>query len=119
MPAWTVDLPKLIGLAHALEIVLMGEHVTAQRAYEMGFVNKVVPKAGLMTEAQKWADILIENAPLSVRALKEVLYRGITLPSEEAYAIATHILHRVEVSEDIKEGPRAFAEKRKPIWRGR
>jgi enoyl-CoA hydratase/carnithine racemase len=119
MPSWTVELPKLIGLAHALEIVLMGEHITAQRAYEMGFVNKVVPKAKLMTEAQQWADILIENAPLSVQALKEVLYRGFTLPSQEAHSIATHILHRVEVSEDIKEGPRAFAEKRKPVWKGR
>jgi enoyl-CoA hydratase/carnithine racemase len=119
MPAWTVELPKLVGLAHALEIVLMGEHLTAHRAYEMGFVNKVVSKTDLMSEAQKWADILIENAPLSVRALKEVLYRGFTLPMQEAHAIATHILHRVEVSDDIKEGPRAFAEKRKPIWKGR
>ena len=119
MPAWTVELPKLIGLAHALEIVLMGEYLTPQRAYEMGFVNKVVPRAELMAEAQKWADVLIENAPLSVRALKEALYRGFTLPSHEAYAVATHVLHQVAVSEDIKEGPRAFADKRKPVWKGR
>lgn len=119
MPGWAVGLPKLIGLAHALEIVLMGEYITPQRAYEMGFVNKVVPRAELMTEAQRWADILVENAPLSVRGLKEVLHRGFTLPAQEASAVANHILHRVEVSEDIKEGPRAFAEKRNPVWKGR
>jgi enoyl-CoA hydratase/carnithine racemase len=119
MPGWTVELPKLIGLANALEIVLMGEYITPQRAYEMGFVNRVIPKADLMSEAQKWADILKENAPLSVRSLKEVLYRGFTLPTQEAYAVAGHILHRVEVSQDIREGPRAYAEKRKPVWKGK
>jgi len=117
MPYWVADLPKIIGLGNALEVVLTGEYITPQRAKEMGFVNSIVPKAELMNEAMRWANILLENAPLSVRCLKEVLYRTQLLPHDEAMEIAKHILHRVEVSSDIKEGPRAFAEKRTPAWK--
>jgi enoyl-CoA hydratase/carnithine racemase len=118
-PAWSVELVKLIGLAHALEIVLTGEPITARRAYEMGLVNKVVPRAELMSEAERLAKVLVENAPLAVRGIKEALYRCATMPEEQAQALARHILYPVSVSEDSREGPRAFVEKRKPVWKGR
>ena len=85
----------------------------------MGFVNSIVPKDEVMDEAMRWANILTENAPLSVRSLKEVLYRTHVLPHDEALVMARHLLHRVEVSEDIQEGPKAFAEKRMPQWKNR
>lgn len=119
MPAWTVDLPRIIGLAHALEAVLTGEYISPQRAYEMGFATRVVPDDQLMDEVEVFAKILEENAPLSVRGLKEVLHRGVTLSKADGLAAAQHILAPVKYSEDIKEGPRAFAEKRQPQWKGR
>lgn len=119
MPAWTVDLPRIIGLGHALEVVLTGEYVTPQRALEMGFATRVVPDDRLLEEVEAFAAVLEENAPLSVRGLKEVLYRGATLAKAEGFAIAQHILAPIKYSEDIREGPRAFAEKRQPVWKGR
>ena len=119
MPAWTVDLPRIIGLGNALEVVLTGEYITPQRALEMGFATRVVPDDKLIEEVEAFTQILLENAPLSVRGLKEVLYRGATLTRHEGLQIARHILAPIQHSEDIKEGPRAFAEKRQPVWQGR
>ncbi len=120
LPAgWVTDLTRIIGMGHALEIVLTGERISAQRAYEIGFVNKVVPHERLMDEARAMAQIIAENGPLSVRAHKEILLRGYLLSREEGNAVANHILSRLMTSEDAKEGPRAFVEKRKPVFQGR
>ena len=100
-------------------MVLTGEYITPQRALEMGFATRVVPDDKLYEEVEAFAAILEENAPLSVRGLKEVLYRGVTLTRQEGMQIAGHILAPIKYSEDIKEGPRAFAEKRAPVWKGR
>ena len=71
------------------------------------------------SDSDAFAKILEENAPLSVRALKEVLHRGLTVSKTDGLAMAQHILAPIKYSEDIKEGPRAFAEKRQPVWKGR
>ena len=119
MPGWAVDLPQIIGLGNALEVVLTGEYISPQRAYEMGFATRVVPDDKLMEEVEAFAGILEENAPLSVRGLKEVLYRGLHVSKTDGLAMAQHILAPIKHSEDIKEGPLAFAEKRQPAWKGR
>ncbi len=113
------DLTRIIGMGHALEIVLSGEQISAQRAYEIGFVNRVVPRAQLMETARQLAETIAENGPMAVRAHKEILYRGYLMSREEGNAVANHILGRLLSSEDAKEGPRAFVEKRKPVWKGR
>ena len=119
LPAgWVTDLTRIIGMGHALEVTLTGEPISAQRAYEIGFVNKVVPRAELMDAAFEMAQTIAENGPMSVRAHKEILYRGYLLSRDEGNAVAGHILSRLMQSEDAKEGPRAFVEKRKPVWKG-
>ncbi len=119
LPAgWVTDLTRIIGMGHALEIVLTGERISAERAHEIGFVNKVVPHDELMAQAHAMAELIAANGPMSVRAHKEILHRGYLLSREEGNAVANHILTRLMTSDDAKEGPRAFVEKRKPVWKG-
>lgn len=121
LPAWWIaDLTRIIGLGHALEIALWGDRrISAQRAYEIGFVNKVVPKERLMAEASEWAERMLDLAPLCVRNLKQILYRSFNLSSPEAMALGRAIEQNLMTSEDIKEGARAFADGRKPTYKGR
>ena len=119
LPPFAAALPKLIPMAAVLELVLTAEPITAQRAYEIGFVNKVVPKERLMEEALTMARHLTANAPLSLRYFKELAYRGLDMSEPALAALTRHIYDQLLLSEDSKEGPRAFAEKRKPQWRGR
>ncbi|MCK9541758.1 MAG: crotonase/enoyl-CoA hydratase family protein [Novosphingobium sp.] len=112
------QVPRKIGM----ELLLTGDAISAARAQELGFVNRVVPREKLMEEALALAEKIAANAPLSVQASKRVALgiHGGTLPEEEPlWAHTREESGRVMTSEDAREGPRAFAEKRAPQWKGR
>ena len=119
LPPFATALPKLIPMAAALELVLTAKPISAQRAYDIGFVNKVVPKERLMEEATTLAQQIVDNGPLSIRFFKELAYRGLDMSEPALAALTRHLYDQLLRSEDSKEGPRAFAEKRQPQWRGR
>jgi enoyl-CoA hydratase len=119
LPPFATALPKLIPMAAALELVMTAQPITAQRAYEIGFVNHVVPKERLMEEAKALARLITANAPLSVRYFKELAYRGVDMSEAALAALTRHLYDQLLRTEDSKEGPRAFAEKRRPQWKGR
>ncbi|MCH8283684.1 MAG: enoyl-CoA hydratase/isomerase family protein [Chloroflexi bacterium] len=112
-------LPRAIPRAVAMKMVLTGEPLTAQQALQWGLVTDVVPLADLMTTAHAIADRILENAPLAVQAAKEMVTRGLDLSLDGSLATETDYIMPLRHTDDFKEGPRAFAEKRKPIFKGR
>ncbi|PKB77902.1 MAG: hypothetical protein BZY88_20470 [SAR202 cluster bacterium Io17-Chloro-G9] len=119
LPPFGTVLPKSLPLSAVLELVFTAQPVTAQRAYDMGFLNKVVPAEQLMAEAMDLAQQIAENSPLAVQAFKELAYRGQNMSTEEIAALTYETYDKLLTTEDSKEGPRAFAEKRRPRWQGR
>ena len=119
LPPFGTILPKQMNLASVLELVLTAQPVTAQRAYDMGFLNKVVPAGDLMEEAMTMAQQISENAPLAVQTFKELAYRGLNMSNQDISALTYQMYDALLLTEDSKEGPKAFAEKRKPQWKGR
>ena len=112
-------LPRMIPQKVAMGYILTGRHMTAQEALRWGIVNEVVPAAELMPTAMKWAGEILECAPLSIRASKQAAMMGLGHPLDIALAMNYTENTRLRRSEDIVEGPRAFAEKRKPNWQAR
>lgn len=115
----TVRLPRQIPFVRAMEILLTCEFITAQQAYEIGLINQVVSKEELMATAMEIAEKICENAPLAIQAIKRSVRKGMNLSMDEALDMELKIAAEVFMTEDAKEGPRAFVEKRKPVWKGR
>jgi enoyl-CoA hydratase len=101
-----------------MEILLTGNRIDAQEAWRLGLVNYVVPHDKLMAKAEELAAAIAQNGPLAVRKIKEAVRRTSGRPYEEAFKIENEIAREVMKSEDAKEGPRAFMEKRKPNYKG-
>jgi crotonobetainyl-CoA hydratase len=112
-------LPRAIGTKRALGMILTGRRVSAKEGYDLGFVNEVVPHAELMPAAKRWAAQILECSPLSVRASKEAVLRGFNLDLQAALEARYEGIAAMVRSEDFVEGPRAFAQKRPPQWKGR
>ena len=114
----TLRLPRYITRTHVMELMLMGQQINAGEAYRMGLVNKVVPMSQLMPTARDWANTICQAGPLGVSAVKEMVIRGYDMTMEEGVRLESELLSRVMSSEDFVEGARAFAAKRKPIFKG-
>ena len=115
----TQRLPRSIPLAKAMEIILMGETITAEEAYRSGLINKVVPYSELMNEVERWVGILLERGPLALRAAKQAILQGLSLPLDDGMKLEQQLFAGLLRTEDAREGPLAFAQKRKPNFKGK
>ena len=109
---------RQLPLKVAMGMLLTGTPMSASEAHRWGLVNEVVPATDLLTAARRWADAILECATLSVRASKQAELAGLDLPLADAINRRYEYILRQAASQDSREGPRAFAEKRKPVWRG-
>lgn len=116
-----VNMARRVPVAFCLRMALLGskEKIGAEQALRIGLVTEVVPHERLMPRADELAAMICENAPLAVWGTKMAILRGLGLPIEQAEEIAAGYLEVVEQSEDHAEGPRAYVEKRKPVWKAR
>ena len=115
----TQRMPRAIPQAWANYLILTAEQIDADTAMRIGLVSHVVPKEELMDRAWQIANVICERGPLAVRAAKESINRGLDMPLDNGLAFEDLLLGKLMATEDAKEGPRAFAEKRKPDYKGR
>jgi enoyl-CoA hydratase len=112
-------LPRLVGRGRALELLLSGHSISADEALRIGLVNRVVPAAQLMTEARALAHALAAKAPIAVRYILDAVARGLDMPLADAEDYEATLFGLVSTTEDMKEGTRAFLEKRKAEFKGK
>jgi enoyl-CoA hydratase len=115
----TQRLPRLIGIPKALEICLSGELYDAAECYRIGLVNQLVPYDALIAAGEKMAQSFLKGAPLALRYIKEAIYKGSEMTLEQGLRYESDLQSMVMQTEDAKEGPKAFVEKRPPLWKGR
>jgi enoyl-CoA hydratase/carnithine racemase len=116
---WAAPLIHMIPQRIMMEILLTGKPISAQRAYEIGLVNRLAEPAQLLDSALELAREILDGAPLSVQAARETVMLSTEMGRSAALQAARHASEYCYHSEDAQEGPRAFAEKRRPQWRGR
>jgi enoyl-CoA hydratase/carnithine racemase len=113
-------LPRMIPQKQALGMILTGRRVSAAEGAGLGFVNEVVAPDQLMAAARRWAGLILECSPMAIKASKQTFYGGFDEPTLEAAIGKVYPAHAANrASEDYIEGPRAFTEKRRPVWRNR
>ncbi len=115
----TARLPRQLNFPAAMEFLLTAEAFPASRALELGLINEIVEPDQLMDRALDWAHRITANAPVAVQATKESVLRGLAGTLDDAYGIEQELSSMVFATDDAKEGPKAFKEKREPNWQGR
>jgi enoyl-CoA hydratase len=117
--AGTQRLARIVGRGRALELLLTGDQISAQEAHRLGLVNRVVPAADLMTEAKTLASGLAAKAPVAIRYILEAVGKGLEMPFQQAQIFEATLFGLVASTEDMREGTRAFLEKRKAEFKGK
>lgn len=112
-------LPRAVGPAVGMELMLTGDPITAKRAYELGLVNYVVPHADLLDKALELAGRVAVNAPLAVQQAKKITSRAMMDSDEDLWKASSAAMAHLAQTEDFREGPRAFIEKRAPVWKAK
>jgi enoyl-CoA hydratase/carnithine racemase len=121
IPGWggTQRLPRMVSPAKAAEVIFLGVPMSADEAYRLGLVNKVVPAAQLLPTAKEWAAKICEKGPLAIRRAKEAMIRGRDMALNDGLRLELAFFEEMLQSEDYQEGLRALTDKRKPEYRGR
>jgi len=114
-----IRLPQIVGMGHAMEIILSGERIDADHAYRIGLVNRIVPQADLLGHTLNYAEMLASRAPLPQRFAKEVIRRSMGVTLDEGLRMESASFHDIGQTEDLQEGTTAFRERRPAQFKGR